>query len=95
MLGNAPTAQFTISSVQVASQTASSGGTSVGVAFSKRLGSGFFGGEGFVLQGLTGDGDVFLKAGGTLIRHDLEEGEELRISTGCLVGFSHGIDYGT
>ena len=63
--------------------------------FTKNFSTGFFGGEGFVLQGLTGDGDVFLKAGGTLIRHDLEEGEELRISTGCLVGFSHGIDYGT
>ena len=53
----------------------------------------FFGGEGFVLQGLTGEGDVFLKAGGTLIRRDLDEGEELRISSGCLVAFSNGVDY--
>ena len=57
--------------------------------------AGFFGGEGFILQALTGEGDVFLKAGGTLIRRDLQEGEELRISSGCLVGFSDGVDYGT
>ena len=43
--------------------------------------------------GLTGEGDVFLKAGGTLIRKDLDEGQELRISSGCLVGFSQGVDY--
>ena len=43
--------------------------------------------------GLTGEGDVFLKAGGTLIRRDLDEGEQLRVSSGCLVGFSQGIDY--
>ena len=53
-----------------------------------------FGGEGFVLQALTGEGDVFVKAGGTLIRRDLEEGEQLRISSGCLVAFSNGVDYG-
>jgi uncharacterized protein (AIM24 family) len=62
--------------------------------FTKSFTGGFFGGEGFVLQGLTGDGDVFLKAGGTLIRRDLEPGEELRISSGCLVGFSEGVNYG-
>lgn len=61
--------------------------------YTKNFGSGFFGGEGFILQGLTGQGDVFLKAGGTLIRRDLEPGEELRISSGCLVGFSDGVDY--
>jgi uncharacterized protein (AIM24 family) len=62
--------------------------------FSKNFSTGFFGGEGFVLQGLTGEGDVFLKAGGTLIRRELEPGEKLRISSGCLVGFSQGVDYG-
>jgi uncharacterized protein (AIM24 family) len=62
--------------------------------FTKSFSGGFFGGEGFVLQGLTGEGDVFLKAGGTLIRRDLEPGEELRISSGCLVGFSEGVNYG-
>lgn len=61
--------------------------------FSKNLTTGFFGGEGFVLQALTGDGDVFLKAGGTLIKRRLEDGETLRISSGCLVGFSQGVDY--
>ena len=62
--------------------------------YSKNFSTGFFGGEGFILQGLTGEGDVFLKAGGTLIRRDLREGEQLRISSGCLVGFSNGVDYG-
>ena len=62
--------------------------------FSKNFSTGFFGGEGFVLQGLTGEGDVFLKAGGTLIRRELRPGEQLRISSGCLVGFSDGVDYG-
>ncbi|CAB9503132.1 Pfam:DUF124 [Seminavis robusta] len=61
--------------------------------FSKNFSTGFFGGEGFVLQGLTGEGDAFLKAGGTLIRRDLDDGEQLRISSGCLVGFSQGVDY--
>ena len=63
--------------------------------YSKNFSTGFFGGEGFILQGLTGEGEVFLKAGGTLIRRDLREGEQLRISSGCLVGFSSGVDYGT
>jgi uncharacterized protein (TIGR00266 family) len=62
--------------------------------FSKSFSAGFFGGEGFVLQALTGEGDVFLKAGGTLIRRELNEGEQLRVSTGCLVGFTQGVDYG-
>jgi uncharacterized protein (AIM24 family) len=63
--------------------------------FTKKLTTGFFGGEGFILQALTGEGDVFLKAGGTLIRRDLEEGEQLRISSGCLVAFSNDVEYGT
>jgi uncharacterized protein (TIGR00266 family) len=62
--------------------------------YSKNFSTGFFGGEGFVLQALTGEGDVFLKAGGTLIRRELNEGETLRVSTGCLVGFTQGVDYG-
>jgi len=61
--------------------------------FTKKFSTGFFGGEGFVLQGLTGDGDVFLKAGGTLIRKDLKEGEELRVASGALVAFSQGVDF--
>jgi len=61
--------------------------------FTKKLTTGFFGGEGFVLQALVGEGDVFVKAGGTLIRRDLEPGEELRISSGSLVAFSDGVGY--
>jgi len=61
--------------------------------FAKKMTAGFFGGEGFVLQSLTGDGDVFVKAGGTLIRRDLGDDEILRISSGCLVGFSNGVEY--
>jgi len=65
----------------------------INMEFTKTMTGGFFGGEGFILQALSGEGDVFLKAGGTLIRRDLEPGEELRISSGCLVGFSEGVDY--
>jgi uncharacterized protein (TIGR00266 family) len=61
--------------------------------FSKNFTTGFFGGEGFILQGLTGEGDVFVKAGGTLVRRELRDGERLRISSGCLVAFSSGVDY--
>lgn len=61
--------------------------------YSKNFTTGFFGGEGFILQGLTGDGEVFLKAGGTIIKRDLERNEQLRISSGCLVAFTTGIDY--
>ena len=63
------------------------------VEFTKSFTSGFFGGEGFVLQSLTGEGDVFVKAGGTVIRRDLNEGEKLRISSGSLVAFSNGVEY--
>jgi uncharacterized protein (TIGR00266 family) len=61
--------------------------------FTKKFSTGFFGGEGFVLQALTGSGEVFVKAGGTLIRRELDEGEKLRISSGCLVAFSNGVQY--
>jgi uncharacterized protein (TIGR00266 family) len=67
-------------------------GTSVGIAFNRKLGAGFFGGEGFILQRLTGDGLAFLHAGGTIIRRDLK-GETLRVDTGCLVGMTTGINY--
>jgi hypothetical protein len=61
--------------------------------FAKKFTAGFFGGEGFVLQALLGDGDVFVKAGGTLVRRDLREGETLRISSGCLVAFTQDVEY--
>lgn len=67
-------------------------GTKVGIAFTKRLGTGFFGGEGFVLQKLEGDGMAFVHAGGTIIKKELK-GEKLLVDTGCLVGFTSGIDY--
>lgn len=67
-------------------------GTEIGIAFTKKLGSGFFGGEGFILQKLQGDGQVFLHAGGTVIEKRLQNAT-LRVDTGCLVGFSDGIDY--
>ena len=67
-------------------------GTRISVAFTQKLGTGFFGGEGFVLQRLQGDGKAFIHAGGTVIRKDLR-GERLRLDTGCLVAFTPGIDY--
>ena len=67
-------------------------GTSVGIAFNRKLGAGFFGGEGFILQRLTGDGLAFLHAGGTIIRRDLK-GETLRVDTGCIVGMTSEIYY--
>lgn len=67
-------------------------GTQIGIAFNKRLGSGFFGGEGFILQRLQGDGMAFVHAGGTVIEKQLR-GETLRVDTGCIVAFTSGIDY--
>lgn len=67
-------------------------GTKVSIAFNKKLGAGFFGGEGFILQKLEGDGLAFLHAGGTVVKKELN-GETLRVDTGCIVGFSPGINY--
>ncbi len=67
-------------------------GTQVDIAFHKRLGGGFFGGEGFILQRLRGDGMAFIHAGGTVLRKELNN-DTLRLDTGCLVGFSGDIDY--
>jgi uncharacterized protein (TIGR00266 family) len=67
-------------------------GTRVGIAFQRRLGAGFFGGEGFILQSLQGDGMVFVHASGTIVERQLQ-GETLRVDTGCLVAFDSGIDY--
>lgn len=68
-------------------------GTDVDIAFNKRLGAGFFGGEGFILQRLSGDGYAFLHAGGSVMPHDLGPGESLRVDTGCIVGFEPSVDY--
>ena len=67
-------------------------GTRVTIAFNKRFGAGFFGGEGFILQKLKGDGMAFIHAGGMVVEKQLK-GETLRVDTGCIVGFSPGIDY--
>ena len=67
-------------------------GTRVSIAFSKRLGAGFFGGEGFILQKLEGDGLAFFHVGGTVVEKQLE-GQTLRVDTGCLAAFSTGVDY--
>ncbi len=67
-------------------------GTRIGIAFTRRLGTGFFGGEGFILERLEGDGMVFVHAGGTVVKKRLE-GQTLRVDTGCIVAFTEGIDY--
>jgi uncharacterized protein (TIGR00266 family) len=68
-------------------------GTEIEIAFTKRLGAGFFGGEGFILQRLTGNGMVFVHAGGAVIEKDLAPRETLRVDTGCLVAFATTVDY--
>ncbi|MCB1037147.1 MAG: TIGR00266 family protein, partial [Acidobacteria bacterium] len=68
-------------------------GISVGIAFQKKLGAGLFGGEGFILQKLEGDGLAFVHASGTIVQRELQAGETLRVDTGCLVAFEQGVDY--
>lgn len=68
-------------------------GTKVSIAFQRRLGVGFFGGEGFILQKLSGYGLAFIHAGGTIIQRELKPGETLKVDTGCLVAFDPSVDY--
>lgn len=68
-------------------------GVSIGIAFQKRLGAGFFGGEGFIMQRLQGDGLAFVHAGGTLCERVLAPGEIIRIDTGCVVAFTPSVDF--
>jgi uncharacterized protein (TIGR00266 family) len=68
-------------------------GVSLGIAFQKRLGAGLFGGEGFIMQRLTGDGLAFLHAGGSIYERLLTTGETLRVDTGCIVAFQPSVDY--
>lgn len=68
-------------------------GVSVGIALNKKIGTGLFGGEGFIMQRLTGDGWAFLHAGGTIYRRDLAPGEVLRVDTGCVVAFQPGVAF--
>ena len=68
-------------------------GVAVGIDFSRKLGRGLFGGEGFIMQKLEGDGMAFIHAGGTLAQRELQAGEILKVDTGCIVGFTKDIDY--
>ena len=68
-------------------------GIEIEVALTKRIGAGIFGGEGFILQRLEGDGLVFVHAGGTIVEKDLVAGETLRVDTGCLVAFATNVEY--
>ncbi|MFI5371350.1 MAG: TIGR00266 family protein [Candidatus Eisenbacteria bacterium] len=68
-------------------------GVSIGIAFTKRFGAGLFGGEGFILERLTGDGWAFIHAGGMLEKRDVAAGELLRVDTGCIVAFTPSVTY--
>jgi len=68
-------------------------GVQVGIEFQRKLGTGLFGGEGFIMQKLEGDGMAFLHAGGYILERDLAVGETLRIDTGCIVAYTQQIDY--
>lgn len=68
-------------------------GVSISIAFQKKLGVGLFGGEGFIMQRLQGDGWCFIHAGGTLYERTLAPGEILRVDTGCIVAFQPSVDY--
>lgn len=68
-------------------------GVSIGIEFQRKLGTGLFGGEGFIMEKLQGDGMAFMHAGGHVFEKQLQPGELLKIDTGCLVAFTSGIDY--
>lgn len=68
-------------------------GVSIGIAFQKRIMAGIFGGEGFVLQKLEGDGMAFIHAGGTLFKRELKQGQVLRVDTGCVVALQPSVDF--
>jgi len=68
-------------------------GVRIGIAFQKKIGTGLFGGEGFIMQKLEGDGLVFVHAGGTIVERQLAPGETLRVDTGCLVALEPGVSY--
>ncbi|MFZ3579119.1 TIGR00266 family protein [Virgibacillus sp. DJP39] len=68
-------------------------GVSIGIEFQRKIGTGFFGGEGFIMQKLEGDGMAFVHAGGTMYKKELNPGETLRVDTGCLVAMTGDVDY--
>jgi len=72
---------------------ASNPSVNIDMEVTKKLGAGFFGGQGFILQRLSGQGDVLVKAGGTLVEKDLEEGEVLRVTSGSIVAFTSTVEY--
>ena len=68
-------------------------GVSVGIELQRKLGTGLFGGEGFIMQKLEGDGMAFVHSGGMVVRKNLQVGETLRVDTGCVVAYTHRIDF--
>lgn len=68
-------------------------GVSIGIAFQRRLGTGLFGGEGFIMQRLEGDGWVFVQMGGTVVERELAPGEELHVDTGCLAAYTPSVEF--
>jgi uncharacterized protein (TIGR00266 family) len=68
-------------------------GVSLGIAFQKRLSTGFFGGEGFIMQKLDGDGLAFVHAGGTILRRELQPGQSVMVDTGCVVAYTPNVDF--
>lgn len=68
-------------------------GVSIGIEFQRKLGTGLFGGEGFIMEKLEGDGLAFLHASGYVLEKELQPGELLKVDTGCIVGFTHTVDY--
>lgn len=68
-------------------------GVSIGVHFQRKIMTGLFGGEGFIMQKLEGDGWVFVQMGGTLVERTLAPGEELHVDTGCLAAYTAGVDF--
>lgn len=68
-------------------------GVSIGIEFQRRLGTGIFGGEGFIMEKLEGDGMAFVHAGGYVIEKELQPGEVLKIDTGCIVAYTAGVDF--
>jgi uncharacterized protein (AIM24 family) len=68
-------------------------GVAIGIEWQRKLGTGLFGGEGFIMQKVEGDGMAFCHAGGHIIERELKPGESLRIDTGCIVAYTSGIDF--
>ena len=69
------------------------GDIDLSIAFTRRIGAGFFGGEGFILQKIEGQGKVFMHSGGTIVPMQLAAGEQLKVDTGCLVALDATVDY--